>query len=236
MKPKRIAAEVIAKLRKASSAARRAKNEKYFPSAQAVLGVDAAGIRAVERDLKKRLAGAGAREVYEIALAIIGAGTVEGRQVAYEILAGHKGAVEALGLEEVLALGEGMDNWVSVDTFAVLVAGPAWRERRIPDSAVRAWTRSEDRWWRRAALVSTVALNLKSRGGRGDEARTLAICKRLAADHDDMVAKGLSWALRELSKRGRAPVERFLAEHEEDLPARVLREVRRKIKTGRKYG
>lgn len=59
-----------------------------------------------------------------------------------------------------------------------------------------------DRWvWRRAVSVSTVPLNMKSRGGIGDPQRTLAVCDLLIADRDDMVVKALSWALRELAER-----------------------------------
>ncbi|HUS10646.1 MAG TPA: DNA alkylation repair protein, partial [Pyrinomonadaceae bacterium] len=63
------------------------------------------------------------------------------------------------------------------------------------------WARSKNRWLRRTALVSTVPLNNKARGGRGDSERTLMICEMLLDDRDDMVIKALSWALRELSKR-----------------------------------
>jgi 3-methyladenine DNA glycosylase AlkD len=50
-----------------------------------------------------------------------------------------------------------------------------------------------------------------------------------------MVAKGLSWALRELAKRDVEPVVEFINKHEAVLPRRVVREVKRKIETGRKY-
>ena len=50
----------------------------------------------------------------------------------------------------------------------------------------------------------------------------------------DMVAKGMSWALRDLSKRDRQAVEQFLEEHEKVLPALVKREVRNRLVTGRK--
>jgi 3-methyladenine DNA glycosylase AlkD len=118
--------------------------------------------------------------------------------VAYELLSHHPGALDHLGIEEVERLGEGMAEWGSVDAFGCLVSGPAWRRGRLPDEAVHRWAASADRWWRRAALVSTVPLNLRSRGGTGDTGRTLDICRRLATDGDDMVIKALSWALREL--------------------------------------
>ena len=91
-----------------------------------------------------------------------------------------------------------------------------------------------DLWWRRAALVSTVALNVRSHGGTGDIARTLAICRLLVEDHEDMVVKALSWALRELVAHDPHAVEEFLQDHESVLAARVNREVRNKLTTGLK--
>jgi 3-methyladenine DNA glycosylase AlkD len=127
-------------------------------------------------------------------------------------------------------LGRGIDSWGAVDPFAVYLAGPAWRERQVPDSLVHRWALSESRWWRRAALVSTVALNTKARGGSGDVARTIEVCRMLAGDHDDMVVKALSWALR----HDPDAVRQFLDEYNGLLAARVKREVRSKLKTGLK--
>ncbi len=64
-------------------------------------------------------------------------------------------------------LGNRMDSWGLVDAFASL-AGPAWREGQISDETVMSWTRSENRWWRRGALVCTVFLSRRTLGGRGD--------------------------------------------------------------------
>jgi 3-methyladenine DNA glycosylase AlkD len=80
-----------------------------------------------------------------------------------------------------------------------------------------------------------VPLNLRSRGGTGDAGRTLDICRRLAADGDDMVVKALSWALRELVVWDPEAVRRFLDVNQDVLAARVRREVRSKLETGRKH-
>ena len=82
--------------------------------------------------------------------------------------------------------------------------------------------------------MCTVALNQKARGGSGDVDRTLRICGHVAADKDDIVAKALSWALRELAKREPDPVIEFIDQNEGILPKRVIREVRRKVATGLK--
>ena len=105
---------------------------------------------------------------------------------------------------------------------------------QAPDALFHAWAVSPDRWWRRAALVSTVAWNVRSLGGRGDAPRTLAVCRLLAADPDDMVVKALSWALRMLATFDPAAVGAFLAEYDLVLAGRVKREVRHKLATGLK--
>jgi 3-methyladenine DNA glycosylase AlkD len=121
-----------------------------------------------------------------------------------------------------------------VDGFSVLVAGQVWRRGGVSDDTVRGWADSDDLWWRRTALVSTIPLNMKSRGGTGDPERTLMVCRRLARDREPMVAKGLSWALRALIQHDRDGVEGFLDRYGEEIPSLVRREVRNKLTTGRK--
>lgn len=113
-------------------------------------------------------------------------------------------------------MGSQMRRWGDVDAFASL-AGPAWRSGQISDRRVQRWARSPNRWWRRAALVCTVFLNRRSVGGRGDRQRTLSVAELLAGDRDDMVVKGLSWALRELIPVDRGAVEQFLEKHDHVL-------------------
>ena len=156
------------------------------------------------------------------------------RGIAYELILYHKDAFQKLGEAEVEELGRGIHSWGSVDSFSRLVSGPAWRDGQVSDELIHRWARSEDRWWRRAALVSTVALNVRSHGGRGDVPRTLGVCRLLVDDPDDMVVKALSWALRELVVHDPEAVRSFVEEHEDWLAARVKREVRNKLTTGLK--
>jgi 3-methyladenine DNA glycosylase AlkD len=156
------------------------------------------------------------------------------RWVAYELIAAHGGAFQCLAADELEALGQGIGSWGAVDSFARTLAGPAWRDGLVSDELIHRWAHAGDRWWRRAALVSTVALNVRSHGGTGDVPRTLAVCRLLAGDKDDMVFKALSWALRELVVHDPPAVEAFLEAHEGILAARVKREVRNKLETGLK--
>jgi 3-methyladenine DNA glycosylase AlkD len=156
------------------------------------------------------------------------------RFFAYELIQHHREALQSLKAKSLEDLGRGNKSWGEVDSFACYLAGPLWRERQVSDMVIKRWARSRDRWWRRAALVCTVALNNKARGGSGDTNRTVMICQMLVADRDDMVVKALSWALRELSKRDPESVRKFLKEHDGTLAPRVVREVSSKLQTGLK--
>lgn len=156
------------------------------------------------------------------------------RWIAYELIAAHPQAFRSLDAELLEDLGHGIDSWWTTDSFARTLSGPAWREGLIEISTIKKWARSSDRWWRRAALVSTVALNVRSKGGKGDVPRTIMICEMLADDSDEMVVKALSWALRELVAHDKDVVGQFLAKHDEVLASRVKREVNNKIATGLK--
>jgi 3-methyladenine DNA glycosylase AlkD len=200
----------------------------------ALPAVTTPAVRAVRRDFSRRLARADARDVVALAVLLLRRPGLAHRFTAYELVCHHPPALGSLDEMKLKRLGRGLDSWAAVDTFACYLAGPAWREGQVDDDVVRGWARSPDRWWRRAALVCTVALNTRARGGRGDAPRTLGTCRLLLADRDDMVVKALSWALRELAKRDAVAVRGFLEEHRTVVAAQVRREVTNKLRTGLK--
>lgn len=188
-------------------------------------------LRGVRRKLSAKLRTAAPKDVTEVALALAKAGR---KWLGYEIVNQHKAALKSLTIGEVEALGRGMASWDEVDSFGVLLSGAAWLEGGIGDADVTRWAKSRDLWWRRAALVSTVVLNAKSRGGTGDAKRTLMIAEILVRDHEDMIVKAMSWALRSLAPWDPKAVKAFLEAHDDELAARAKREVRNKLCTGLK--
>jgi hypothetical protein len=156
------------------------------------------------------------------------------RFVAYEVVANHPGVLETLTPRTVRVLAGRLGSWGETDMFGYYIAGPAWRIGRLRDADIMAWARSPDRWWRRAALVATVPLNVRAQGGTGDARRTLRICRALIADRDPIVVKALSWALRALVFHEPEAVRGFLASNAARLAPLIQREVTAKLTTGRK--
>ena len=195
---------------------------------------DASSVRSVRRRYSQYLNDASPQAVLRfVRLLLRGAGWPE-RVVAWEILAAHAGAFALLDDRLAGGMARGLSDWASVDLYGVTVVGPAWRTGLVTDDRILTWAHSSDRWQRRLALVATVPLNLRARGGTGDVRRTLRVCRLLTEDSDDMVVKAMSWALRELAKRDPHPVETFLVKHEDRLAPRIRREVLNKIRLGLK--
>jgi 3-methyladenine DNA glycosylase AlkD len=236
MEPEAKAQEILGALRARSDPRRLEATRRVVSTALEILGVATPALREVVKRFSGEVRGEPGEGVIDLAQALVDGGTLEGRQAAYELVERHGGARALLDRGRLEALGRGMDNWASVDVFSVGLAGASWREGRIGDGTVAAWLASEDRWWRRAAVVATVPLNMPSRGGTGDAHRTLTICRQVVDERDDMIVKALSWSLRTLVKQNEQAVRAFLAEHGERLAPRVRREVTAKLETGRKRG
>lgn len=191
---------------------------------------DTPSVRAVRKRWSARLKSEPAEVVIALAQALESAQSQEGKWVAYELVRFHPGAFAALSPEQVEDFASRLASWYAVDAFGTILSGPLWAKGRVPDAMVDAWSRSEDRWLRRSALVATVGRNAT----RPAPEVTFELCLRLVADRDDMVEKAVSWALRYLSQKDRPAVVAFMDRHGGEFCARVRREVRHKLNTGRK--
>ncbi|MEN8891496.1 DNA alkylation repair protein [Planktotalea arctica] len=125
------------------------------------------------------------------------------------------------------------DSWAIADH--VCMAG---QKRLVADPSrldqIEEWTRSDDLWTRRAALVITLPWT-KQNNPKPEEIaareRILSWIESYASDHKWFIQKAIAWWLRELSKHDRARVAAFLEQHGETLKpfarkeaARLMRE------------
>jgi len=226
--------EVMEALESVSDPARKAKMAFYASTSMEVLGATNPDIKNVISELKQRYRGWNERSWIDFCIALVDTGIFECQGLAYELIGRNRKLLATLSRKDVQELAKNLDNWASVDGFSVGIHGVLWGRGVITDRDIRKLLKSNDHWQRRVAVVSTVALNLKSRGGTGDTPRTLAVCEAVVEDHHDMIQKALSWALRELSKRDREAVVAFVDRHHDQLAGRVRREVTHKLECGTK--
>ena len=109
-------------------------------------------------------------------------------------------------------------SWGACDALSTWLVAACIANYPELSAALPAWTRSRNRWKRRAAAV---ALVYEAKRGRSTD-RVLEIAALLIADEDDMVQKGLGWLLKETYPKKPRAVMCFLSAHP-DAPRLVVR-------------
>jgi 3-methyladenine DNA glycosylase AlkD len=231
---KQLIKDILASLEELADPRRIEFARTSYPTRMKVIGVTNPNLKMVLREVKAQTRDYTVDEKLQLAKSLIQADVFEMQQMAYEYLDANKKVLKSLTKKDIEDLGKNLDNWVSVDYYAALVVGFAWREKLIGIERIKKYFTSDNYWIRRIALVATVSLNQKARGGTGDSEQTLEICKLAVDDHQDMITKALSWALRELAKVDKDPVLDFMNKYRDRLHRRVVREVTSKLETGRK--
>lgn len=112
-----------------------------------------------------------------------------------------------------------VDNWAHTDGLALWLLGASIANDATLIDKLDSWTRSKNRWKRRAAAVALVYS-----AKRGEHTRAiLRIAAPLLEDEDDMVQKGVGWLLKETYPKKPAEVVRFLAANRHKTTRLVLR-------------
>ncbi|MGH9675803.1 MAG: DNA alkylation repair protein, partial [Candidatus Acidiferrum sp.] len=120
-------------------------------------------------------------------------------------------------------------GWWDTDDIGINLLGP-WIAEQPTARTQYLWrlSRSRHLWSRRLVLVATDQLN-RGRLCEPNPALTLRLVNAARQDSDPMIVKSISWALRELTKRKRAEVIRYLRDNREKLPTLAVREVQDKL-------
>ena len=226
--------EVMEALSELSTEKRKEQIRYFAPGSQEVIGVANPELQELIKALKVKYINWDERQWIALCKALVAENVFECQALAYEMIGRNKKLLEALDYADLMDLWKNLDNWASVDHYTVGIFGVLWGKGVVKDQHIDELLESNNFWDRRVAVVATVALNLKSRGGTGDTPRTLAVCERMVDDRHDMIQKALSWALRELSKRDPVAVRHFLDQFGKQLAKRVVREVNHKLDFGTK--
>jgi 3-methyladenine DNA glycosylase AlkD len=227
---------ILSELKSAADPERKDAYKTMFPTSMDYLGVRTPRMRELLKKWWIKIKAWSPQKLIGFAKELVDTNNFEANQVAFELLWKNKSALKQLTIDDLEHLGKNMDNWATTDSFSVMLSGWVWRKNHISDADILFWLETGNRWWRRAAVISTVGMNLKSRGGTGDTRRTLMVCEKVIHDRDDMMVKALSWALRELSKSDKTAVQDFMKKYDAQLAVRVCREVYTKLETGKKNG
>jgi len=110
-------------------------------------------------------------------------------------------------------------NWASCDTFGNHTIGSFIEKFPGYIENLKEWTRSKNRWMRRAAAISLI---VPARQGKFLD-DILQIADNLLTDKDDMVQKGYGWLLKVASQTHQKTVFDYVMKHRTKMPRTALR-------------
>jgi 3-methyladenine DNA glycosylase AlkD len=110
-------------------------------------------------------------------------------------------------------------NWASCDGFCNHTMGDFIEQYPEYIEELSRWTRSENRWMRRAAAVSLI---IPAKQGKFLK-ESIEIADLLLTDTDDMVQKGYGWLLKEASRKHTNEIFSYVMKNRKVMPRTALR-------------
>lgn len=112
-----------------------------------------------------------------------------------------------------------INDWAKCDTFCNHTMGSFIEQFPQHMADLKRWTKSENRWLRRASAVTLI---LPARRGKFLE-DIFEISDSLLTDDDDLVLKGYGWMLKEASKAHQMEVFEYVMRNKKTMPRTALR-------------
>jgi len=117
-------------------------------------------------------------------------------------------------------LNKYVNNWAKCDDFCTHAFGHLLYLYPEYLKTVKGWTKSKNRWLRRAAAVIMIYPTCKDKKFLKDN---LIIADKLLLDQDDLVQKGYGWMLKEAANRHQVEIFQYVMKHKDKMPRTALR-------------
>lgn len=121
-----------------------------------------------------------------------------------------------------IAQKKGLNNWDLIDVSIINIVGAHLYQKDC--ALLYKWARSNNLWERRMSVLSTFYF-LKN----GEFAHSLKIADILLQDEEDLIHKAVGWMLREIWKRDKKLIEKFVIDRAHVMPRTMLRYAIEKI-------
>lgn len=183
-------------------------------------GLKAPVLRKISKQCFREIKGKPKKEVLDLCDEILASGMRYGKFFAFEWASKlQKEFVTGDFRRFETWLKKYVDNWGLCDHLCCSVIGPLVLRFPVLVGKVREWTKSKNRWHRRAAAVSLI-VPVRNRTLLDEVFRTADI---LLKDEDDMVRKGYGWMLKEAANKYPDEVFAYVMKHRREMPRTALR-------------
>lgn len=227
-------AELLSEIQRLADPAYREGSLMVAPTAQRVHGIRTPENRRLARAWHRDHRDTDSETVLSLVGSLWNAESRDERALGLEILYLYPGIVHDLKQSSFDRWRADIDNWAVCDFLATRILGPwaqADRGKRL--AYLEQLVGDPHLFSRRLGLVASVHLN---RDGTAFGDWTLSQVDRLIDERDPMITKAVSWALRQMTKHQADAVAAYLESRGDRIAALPRREVRNKLRTGRKSG
>ncbi|MFM7175198.1 MAG: DNA alkylation repair protein [Caldilinea sp.] len=210
---------------------------RYLGTSRQVLGVRTEDLRAQARATAKAHAGWSDAQWLALLDALYAGVLFEQRSLAGLLLGRLNSLRRRLDLARLQGWLAQQIGWAEVDA----TCQSSWSDQEVLarwdewDPFLNGLSQADTLSLRRASLVLLIT-PLRHNADPRLTHRALANVQRLQGERDRMITKALSWVLRTMIAEQPDAVRRYLAGNAGELPSAVVREVRKKLETGRKNG
>lgn len=195
-------------------------SKRFFREEIRCYGLRSAAVRKIAKQYWREIRGRSKREIFILCEELYRSGIIEESFVVSEwaySLSGHYGKEDLPVFRDWI--NTYITNWASCDSFCNHTMGAYLEQFPEHIRELNRWTRSENRWMRRASAVSLI---VPAKHGKFLP-ESLEIAGLLLTDGDDMVQKGYGWLLKEASRMHTDEVFSFVMQHKKRMPRTALR-------------
>jgi len=207
-------------LRKQSDIHTRTTGQNFFKEEVKIYGVKTATVTKIAKSFEKEVLALNKKHIFNICEKLWQSGYLEESFIAcrYSYLIRKRFETDDFNLFERW-VNNYITNWASCDTFCNHTLGSFLE--MYPDflNFLKKWTKSKNRWLRRASAVSLI---VPARNGKFLK-DVFEIADLLLLDKDDLVQKGYGWMLKVASKPHQKEVFNYVIKNKAQMPRTALR-------------
>lgn len=197
------------------------KNSKrYFKEPITCYGMKTATVIAIARKYWKMVRDHSKPEIFALCEELYQSGYLEESFIVSEWARSLSGRYES---DDLVVFRRWIDtyitNWASCDGFCNHAMGDFIEQYPEYVEDLKNWTKSKNRWVRRAAAVSLI---VPAKHGKFLN-ESMEIAGLLLTDTDDMVQKGYGWLLKEASRKHTGEVFSYVMKNKRLMPRTALR-------------
>lgn len=195
----------------------------FFTEKITCYGVRTPKVRKIAREHFKQVKRLPKAEVFALAETLFKSGYNEETTIGTQWVRGFEKDFEKSDFETFEGwIGRYFDNWGKIDDFCTHVM--SYMLERYPTliPKVKAWTKSKNRWMRRASVVSFIT-NSKTFYTKKNLNNIFWVAKILLEDDDDLVQKGYGWMLKVAAEWHQKEVFDFVVRNKKKMPRTALR-------------